>query len=284
MPEMDGLEATEKIRQTFTATQLPILAMTANASDADREKCQQAGMNTHITKPIDPELLLSELVKWIKPKTSSDDHNPEDKKIKKTEDTISIIAGLDIEAALHVAAGKQSLLKKMLFTFTSDQANAIEQIKIAINNDDNDLAKRLAHTLKGTAGSIGAKEIQELAGKIEGYFSQPYDQDIFAQDIATCEEKLVSVISNIQNTLHQSNSLLPEKQMNQVELENIQPVLNNLINLIVQNDTQAIQVLEESSELFKHLWGEVVFSNINDAIQNFDFELANSLIEQNKES
>ena len=284
MPEMDGLEATEKIRQTFTATQLPILAMTANASDADREKCQQAGMNTHITKPIDPELLLSELVKWIKPKTSSDDHNPEDKQIKKTEGTISIIAGLDIEAALHVAAGKQSLLKKMLFTFTSDQANAIEQIKIAINNDDNDLAKRLAHTLKGTAGSIGAKEIQELAGKIEGYFSQPYDQDIFAQDIATCEEKLVSVISNIQNTLHQSNSLLPEKQMNQVALENIQPVLNNLINLIVQNDTQAIQVLEESSELFKHLWGEVVFSNINDAIQNFDFELANSLIEQNKES
>ena len=57
-----------------------------------------------------------------------------------------------------------------------------------------------------------------------------------------------------------------------------------MINLIVQNDTQAIQVLEESSELFKHLWGEVVFSNINDAIQNFDFELANSLIEQNKES
>jgi len=284
MPEMDGLEATEKIRQTFTATQLPILAMTANASDADREKCQQAGMNTHITKPIDPELLLSELVKWIKPKTSSDDQNLEDKQIKKTEGTISIIAGLDIEAALHVAAGKQSLLKKMLFTFTSDQANAIEQIKIAINNDDNDLAKRLAHTLKGTAGSIGAKEIQELAGKIEGYFSQPYDQDIFVQDIATCEEKLVSVISNIQNTLHQSNSLLPEKQMNQVELENIQPVLNNLINLIVQNDTQAIQVLEESSELFKHLWGEVVFSNINDAIQNFDFELANSLIEQNKES
>ena len=139
MPEMDGLEATEKIRQTFTATQLPILAMTANASDADREKCQQAGMNTHITKPIDPELLLSELVKWIKPKTSSDYHNPEDKQIKKTEDNISIIAGLDIEAALHVAAGKQSLLKKMLFTFTSDQANAIEQIKIAINNDDNNL-------------------------------------------------------------------------------------------------------------------------------------------------
>ena len=72
--------------------------------------------------------------------------------------------------------------------------------------------------------------------------------------------------------------------MNQVDLKNIQLVLNNLINLIVQNDTQAIQVLEESSELFKHLWGEVVFSNINDAIQNFDFELANSLIEQNKQS
>lgn len=68
MPVMDGLEATKTIRQKFCSNDLPILAMTANASDADRDKCLEAGMNAHITKPIDPNLLFAGLAKWIKGK------------------------------------------------------------------------------------------------------------------------------------------------------------------------------------------------------------------------
>ena len=71
MPVMDGLEATKAIRQKFPNNDLPILAMTANASDVDRDKCLEAGMDAHITKPIDPNLLFVGLAKWIKVKNSN---------------------------------------------------------------------------------------------------------------------------------------------------------------------------------------------------------------------
>ena len=67
MPEMDGFQATRLIRQNFRHADLPILAMTANAMSGDRERCIDAGMNDHITKPIDPTTLYQSIVRWAKP-------------------------------------------------------------------------------------------------------------------------------------------------------------------------------------------------------------------------
>ena len=67
MPVMDGLTATQKIRQQVDAAALPIVAMTANALDTDRERCLQAGMNSVIVKPFKADMLLRELLRWIRP-------------------------------------------------------------------------------------------------------------------------------------------------------------------------------------------------------------------------
>ena len=67
MPVMDGLTATREIRKALSTTDLPILAMTANARVKDREECLAAGMNDHVTKPIDPDQLFTALLQWVKP-------------------------------------------------------------------------------------------------------------------------------------------------------------------------------------------------------------------------
>src|SRR6202000_352333 len=68
MPVMDGVKATKVIRSNPRFRELPIIAMTANAMDADRELCRQAGMNDHVSKPIDPDAMFATVMKWIKPR------------------------------------------------------------------------------------------------------------------------------------------------------------------------------------------------------------------------
>ena len=71
MPEMDGLEATVRIREGCPDDRLPIIAMTAHAYEADRQRCLDAGMNDHVSKPIDPALLIRTLDRWLKPRPAA---------------------------------------------------------------------------------------------------------------------------------------------------------------------------------------------------------------------
>ena len=172
MPIMDGLEATRTIRKNFSNDDLPVLAMTANASDADRQKCLASGMDAHITKPIDPDLLFTEIAKWIKPNNTPPITNKTLAITTKETQTIPEIKGVDTNLGLKVAAGKVSLYIKMLKTFSTDQVNAVENIKKAIEKNDFATGQLIAHTLKGTCGSIGATELQNKAEILESHLKE----------------------------------------------------------------------------------------------------------------
>lgn len=280
MPEMDGLEATMKIREAFASDTLPILAMTANAGEEDRNKCLKAGMDAHITKPIDPEVLMSELCKWITPK---DVDEKVQKLTKKAQSNNSIVAidGIDIEAALRVVAGKQSLLNKMLTTFVADQSEATDAIKDALKNKDNELAKRLAHTLKGTSASIGAMQLQKIAAKIEGYFTKPYDDSTFNNDLYLCEIELANVIKNILLALSDINKDNDNNVAKTLNLESVKVTVDKLSEYLENNDTEANQLLDKFQHDLSNLFGEEVFSLIKDSIENFDYDTAATTVKKN---
>jgi PAS domain S-box-containing protein len=166
MPVMDGLTATVALRRYPRWHDLPVVAMTANAMKADRERCLAAGMNDHIAKPIEPEDLWKTLLKWVKPRHAA----PATEPANKTAAALLFLAdveGLDSVNALRRVLGKKALYGSMLRKFMTGQKTAVTQISIALQDNSWESAERLVHTLKGAAVSIGATDVASLATQLE---------------------------------------------------------------------------------------------------------------------
>ena len=170
MPVMGGFEATQEIRRDERFKDLPIIAMTAHAMAGDREKSIEAGMNDHVTKPIDPDQLISALVKWIKPgnREISEGVSESLSESKKVEDILpSELPGISIASGLGRVAGNKQLYTKLLCKFKDGQENAVEQIKAALQSGDVETATRLAHTVKGVSGNLGGDNLYQAAAELE---------------------------------------------------------------------------------------------------------------------
>ncbi|MDH3348300.1 MAG: PAS domain S-box protein [Desulfobulbaceae bacterium] len=174
MPEMDGLTATREIRKLgYSIEKLPIVAMTAHAMTGDREKSLKAGMNDHLNKPIDPKELYSCLLRWIKPgnrlmvKNISSKETHVDKGNKHLGLPVDI-PGISTSYGLRHTMGNIELYKEVLIDFYSDYMDSTMVIEKALQDGEHDSARRLIHTIKGLAGTIGAGKLQSAAAKLEG--------------------------------------------------------------------------------------------------------------------
>jgi len=169
MPVMGGYESAETIRKDETLQDLPIIAMTANAMVGDREKALEVGMKDHVAKPIDPQQLYGTLAKWIKPgeRKLPTDYQPSKKTESTTIELPEDLPGIDIKAGLTRVGGNKKLYRDLLIKFHRDNQDITKQIQKALEQNDDELAQRLAHTIKGVAGNIGAMEIQKAAEIVE---------------------------------------------------------------------------------------------------------------------
>ncbi|MEJ1343481.1 MAG: response regulator [Candidatus Sedimenticola sp. (ex Thyasira tokunagai)] len=174
MPEMDGLEATRMVRQMPKLSNLPVLAMTANIYKEDREACLDAGMNDFVSKPVNPSDLFSVLSKWlpeqdkktVSPITDDSVPVPPANGISKLEQ-LATNEGVNVERGLRNVNGKEATYLRLL-----DQLDAINGYdweligkQIAIN--DREEAMKICHTLKGSAGTLGAIGVQQAATDLE---------------------------------------------------------------------------------------------------------------------
>jgi two-component system, sensor histidine kinase and response regulator len=170
MPVMDGIAATKAIRSNPRFRELPIIAMTANAMDADRELCRQAGMNDHVSKPIDPDALMATVMKWIKPRRAWTSELPAQKvEAASPQNLLELpeIDGVDIKDGLKRVGGNRRLYRDLLIKFAAKHSDAGLQISDALHIDDHSTAERIAHTVKGVAGNLGIKPVQFAAEKLE---------------------------------------------------------------------------------------------------------------------
>jgi two-component system, sensor histidine kinase and response regulator len=165
MPVMDGVTAARKIRAQPQFKHLPIVAMTANAMDRDRQKCIDAGMNDFLAKPIDPRDLQAVLLRWVHPKRT-ELVRPTKGEAAQT-DVLGNIPGLDTALGLSRMAGKKSLYAAMLRRYCDGQRGVTQKIRDAFADQDVATARLLAHTLKGNSGTLAATEIEMLAGELE---------------------------------------------------------------------------------------------------------------------
>ncbi len=166
MPEMDGFTATRLIRAQSRLDGIPIIAMTAHALVEERQKCLDAGMSDHVTKPIDPDTLLATLLRWAKPR-QSDTQKESTPTTSRGEVMLPQIDGVDVEGGLKRVVGNKRLFRDLLLQFASKHANAPAEIAAAIESGDLKLAERIAHTVKGVAGNLGIGQVFSAAEKLE---------------------------------------------------------------------------------------------------------------------
>jgi PAS domain S-box-containing protein len=165
MPLMDGFEATNQIRQIEGMETLPIIAMTANAMVGDAERSLRSGMNDHIAKPVDPILLYETVKSWLEKIPEKYQKPPADKNDKKTWE--KNLLGMDLQQGLKHIGGNQDLYIKLLRDFLISHAESAKRLDQYLSDNNLKAAQRLAHTIRGTAGTLGATQLEEAAHKID---------------------------------------------------------------------------------------------------------------------
>ncbi|AEG94496.1 candidate histidine kinase, unorthodox [Ramlibacter tataouinensis TTB310] len=169
MPVMDGLTATREIRKIERLRKLPVVAVTASVMEQNRRDCLEAGMNAFLAKPIEPDQVWQTLRQWVRPTAAQ----PRPEAVPPAADVPaqprlpSGIAGLDTAKGLSHMMGKPSLYLDMLGRFRASQRDLPERIRQALQAGDRTLAERLAHTLVGTAGMLGATAVAAHAQALE---------------------------------------------------------------------------------------------------------------------
>ncbi|RYY50059.1 MAG: response regulator, partial [Comamonadaceae bacterium] len=170
MPVMDGVTATREMRALPAAASVPIVAMTANAMEQDRQLCLAAGMNDSLTKPIEPQALWDALVRWIPAVETAPAATGLSGVLAPLADPghwLEGVPGLDAARGLRYARGNENLYRALLGRFVASHADAAARIHESLANGDIAAAEMLAHTVKSVAGHIGASTVEALASGLE---------------------------------------------------------------------------------------------------------------------
>lgn len=247
MPVMDGETATREIRKDPRFKALPVVAMTANAMQGDRERCLAAGMNDHVPKPIEPEDLWKALLKWINPQTMT--QTIPQQPLQPGSDALlpDSIEGLDLVNGLRRVLGKKWLLLSMLRKFLAGQKSTVTAISNALDTGDPELAERLAHTLKSVAANIGATTVQQKAAELEAAIAKQAPRSALDAAIADVEVPLANLLSQLAEKLPPE----PETATVAVDREKLKKIYAELELLLAEDDSKAGVVFEVNSGILK---------------------------------
>lgn len=276
MPIMDGLEAAKQIRLLGGKfNSLPIIAMTAHALTGDSDKSIDAGMNAHITKPIDPDHVLETISDWITPdNTDLANTVTKPKIVDQSIDVFPDLPGINVADGLKRLRGNSAAYKRILLNFLNKQSDSDEVIRIHIQDTDWDEATNIAHSLKGSGGNIGAEQLHKDAAALE-QACRAKDQDmakhlltILTISLTEVNEGL-AILNDLENT--ESKMKVKTKDMNGHELIEF---MNNL-TLLLDDDIREAQILV--GKLQQQSIGSVYEESINkltSALNSFDVESA----------
>jgi len=247
MPVMDGFEATRKIRADGRFAALPVIAMTANAMAGDRERCTAAGMNDHIAKPIDIDLMFLTLTRWIKPRSGTDVAFA--KPAKPQTSPMPRVADLDVAQVIGRIGDDGDLFRNMLRWFCDGQAGFTQGMRSAVAVSDYDTARRLAHTLKGAAGDIGATRLRDAAKRLESALCPPV-KAVSPSLVDAVEALLIQQLNNIQRAIAQpTGSPLTESTASGAAA--LGDLLREMAKLLRNDDAQALELLAPLAALLR---------------------------------
>ena len=282
MPVMGGFEATQEIRRDERFQDLPIIAMTAHAMGGDREKSIEAGMNDHMTKPIDPDQLISALVKWVKPgdRETSEGLSESSSESKKEQNILPAeLPGISIASGLGRVAGNRQLYTKLLCKFKDGQENAVDQIKAALQVGDVETAARLAHTVKGVSGNLGGDNLYQAASELEKAIKEGKNLDLVMAEFDSQLKVVIDGIRIVEERLTAQQEPEDSGVEVRVDKEAVKTLLQEIAQLLESDLTEAMNRLEA---LNRHLANSSVkeeFKRLEKQIESFDTDTAFKTVE-----
>ncbi|MGH8686357.1 MAG: response regulator [Burkholderiales bacterium] len=264
MPEMDGFEATRRIRADARFAAMPIIAMTAHAMVEERERCLAAGMADHIAKPIEPEAMFRTLARWARPAATG--RAARTAAGARADAPLPEIAGLDSAAGLRRVAGNRTLYLSLLRQFAQNQADAASRIAAALASGDRRGAERVAHTVKGVAGNLGFGALQAVAGEAE--------VALHAGKIS--KSPLTRLEAELARTMAALHDALPPAAETLAAIPAGDPTRDaaRLAALLAVGDGDAADFLQSHEGALRALFAAAEFAAFARDVQSFDFDAA----------
>jgi len=273
MPVMDGITATLEIRRDPGLRSLPIIAMTANATTQDRAACFGAGMVDFITKPIDPALLWSALIKWVKPRPAADGHAPQSQGVESICRLPSELAGIDLNLGLSRVLGKQGHYLSLLRRFLAGNGDTVQQLARMLATGDREKATLLIHTVKGAAGNIGAMQVYACAAGLEEALKKKTGRKKPGELLKAVDVALGTVLTSLREQLPPESAPAPVEP----DRGRIASVCQKLAQLLSEYDSAATELFEQNAGLLMAAF-PAAFQDIAAAVRKFDFEAAGAAL------
>ena len=281
MPVMDGYEATRRLRTDARYLALPLVAMTAHAMVDERERCLALGMNGHLSKPIEPVDLYAILARYyVNLETapaaaaacaSSGGLN------EQAAAPLPIIADLDSVGGLRRTGNKLQLYRQVLATFANDFANCHATFTQQLANGQWEEAERLAHTLKGLAGTLGAKAVQPLATDLEAACKGHQAEEASA-NLAALMQPLTPLIAALQGVFAAEREAAAKDTaapaLTAPRSGPLPDCLPKLRQLLAEGDGDAIDLWDNHRREFIDILAPQLLLRLGTALQNFEFDTA----------
>jgi two-component system sensor histidine kinase/response regulator len=271
MPVLDGYEATRRIRTSPGRSDLPVIAMTAHASAGDRERSLQAGMNDHVTKPIDPQRLLSTLARWIRPQEPTGAAPPAPAAGRPAVQ-LPTSTCIDVEAGLRRVAGNRGLYRSLLLRFRAGSSDAARQVREALARHDVDSAERLVHTVKGVAGNLGAGKLHAAATDLDEQLKsgRPDRAEPLLAAFAERLDEAMDAITGIESA-EAAWPEAPEAGADAIDLAALGPLLTALSHLLGASDMDAADRVVELRTLVTGTPAAELAASLARQVEQFDF-------------
>ncbi|KQX01131.1 hypothetical protein ASC94_00280 [Massilia sp. Root418] len=274
MPVMNGYEATATLR-AMGLTDLPIIAMTANALDEDRQLAVEAGVNAHVPKPIDVDELLATLLRLapLRPGRAAPD---ESWRKPAAEDRPASLPGIDLEAALKRLAGNYPAFVGLLKRFENSQGGTVGEVRVLLAGGKQHAAAQLLHRLRGVAANLGAGDIARLSAQAEVALHEGSETDLAF--LLTALDQSISVVTEAARTLPLPLPAEDTAAAAGPDGADLPQALADLLSLLQTNNMKALthfQALRPALDQHSH---EAVLA-LAHAVETLDFAAAEHLVQ-----
>ena len=273
MPVLDGTEATRQIRALGPHGQLPIIAVSASAMPEDRQRCFAAGMNGFLAKPLKVEELYATLQQWIgtQPRGGGTTPIPADCPAV----ALPEIEGLDTAEGLQRVAGDHALYLDLLRRLVENERDTSAKLRNALAQGDEAQALRLAHTLKGLAGTLGAGTLMDKANTLEQALREQAAPADVAQALAALESRLQPLLQALQRFFESAT----QAHTGRLDQERLAESCRMLTGYLEEDDAEAATCFNRHAALLRTAFPDA-YPQLESAIRRFEFDKALAVLRQ----